>query len=187
MIKMEKRETIEFMNRIKSHYQEFIVDDFKIKEWHKELSKFDLEDVNEKLDEHLKNSEYGEYIPKLFFLTKYLIPSKDKGKIKHYVVKCQLCNCDVPDSEYDNHYRRCSGANTIVRDMKKYFNLTVDYQQLMLMKPIDFETTYHKYLVKMLESDKLELLREKIIMRCLYPNESEETLLDLLKGANKIS
>ena len=86
---MTIKETNQFMERIKSHYQEFIVDDFKIKEWHKELSKFDLEDVNKKLDEHLKSSEYGEYIPKLFFLTKYLIPSKDKGKIKHYVVKCQ--------------------------------------------------------------------------------------------------
>ena len=184
---MTIKETNQFMERIKSHYQEFIVDDFKIKEWHKELSKFDLEDVNKKLDEHLKSSEYGEYIPKLFFLTKYLIPSKDKGKIKHYVVKCQLCNCDIPDSEYDEHYRRCSSASTIVRDMKLYFNLTVDYQQLMLMNPIEFEKTYQRYLNKMLESDKLDMFRRKIIMRCLYPNQSTETLADMLKGINKIS
>lgn len=182
---MEKRETIEFMNRIKSHYQEFIVDDFKIKEWYKELSKFDLEDVNKKLDEHLKSSEYGEYIPKLFFLTKYLIPSEDKGKIKHYVVKCQLCNCDIPDSEYDDHYRRCSSANTIVRDMKLYFNSKADYQQLMLMNPVEFEKTYQRYLNKMLESDKLDMFRRKIIMRCLYPNQSTETLEDMLKGISK--
>lgn len=184
---MTIKETNQFMERIKSHYQEFIIDDFKIKEWHKELSKFDLEDVNQKLDEHLKNSEYGEYIPKLFFLTKYLIPTKDKGKIKHYVVKCQLCNCDVPDSEYDNHYKRCSSSNTIVRDMKKYFNLTVDYQQLMLMKHEDFEKAYNRYLTKMLESNNLSLLRKKIIMRCLYPNEDTETLEDMLKGISEIN
>lgn len=183
---MEKRETIEFMNRIKSHYQEFIVDDFKIKEWHKELSKYDLEDVNQRLDEHLKSSEFGEYIPKLFFLTKYLIPSKDKGKIRHYIIRCQLCNKEIPDGEYDNHYRRCSSASTIVRDMKKYFNLTVDYQQLMLMKHEDFEKAYNRYLTKMLESNNLSLLRKKIIMRCLYPNESTETLEDMLKATQKL-
>lgn len=179
---MTIKETNQFMERIKSHYQEFIVDDFKIKEWHKELSKFDLEDVNQKLEEHLKSSEYGEYIPKLFFLTKYLIPSKDKGKIKHYVVKCQLCNCDIPDSEYDNHYRRCSSASTIVRDMKKYFNLTVNYQQLMLMKINEFENAYNRYLVRMLECKKLDMFRKKIIMRILYPNQNTETLEDMIKN-----
>ena len=179
---MTIKETNQFMERIKSHYQEFIVDDFKIKEWHKELSKYDLEDVNQKLDEHLKSSEYGEYIPKLFFLTKYLIPTKDKGKIKHYVVKCQLCNCDIPDSEYDEHYKRCSSASTIVRDMKKYFNLTINYQKLMLMKSAEFENIYNKYLVKMLDCNKLDMLRKKIIMRCLYPNQSKETLEDMIKS-----
>ena len=71
--------------------------------------------------------------------------------------------------------------------MKLYFNLTVDYQQLMLMNPIEFEKTYQRYLNKMLESDKLDMFRRKIIMRCLYPNQSTETLADMLKGINKIS
>lgn len=183
---MTIKETNQFMERIKSHYQEFIVDDFKIKEWHQELAKYDFEDVNQKLDEHLKSSEYGEYIPKLFFLTKYLIPSKEKGMIKHYTVKCQLCCRDIPDTEYDIHYKRCSSSSTIVRDMKMYFNLNVDYQQLMLMKDIDFERAYQRYLTKMLESDKLDMFRRKIIMRCLYPNESSETLADMLKDVKKI-
>lgn len=179
---MEKKETIEFMNRIKSHYQEFIIDDFKIKEWYKELSKFDLEDVNQKLEEHLKSSEYGEHIPKLYFLTKYLIPTTEKGKIKHYVVKCQLCDKDIPDSEYERHYSRCCSARTIVNDMKKYFNLTIDYEQLMKMNNIDFNKTYNRYLEKMLESEKLDVFRKKIIMRCLYPKESTETIEDMLKS-----
>ena len=146
------------------------------------MAKYDLEDVNKKLEEHLKNIEYGEHIPKLYFLTKYLIPTIEKGKIKHYVVKCQLCNCDIPDSEYDNHYRRCSGASTIVRDMKTYFNLTIDHEQLMKMNNIDFNKTYNRYLEKMLDSEKLDWFRKKIIMRCLYSNESTETIEDMLKS-----
>lgn len=177
---MERKETIDFMQRIKSHYQEFIIDDFKIDEWHKELKKYASEDVNKKFDEHLKSSEYGEYIPKLYFLTKNLIEEKDKGKIKHYVVKCQLCNKDIPDELYEEHYTRCSGANTIVRDMKNYFNLTVDYNTIMNMKKEEYDKTYMRYLNKMVEAKGLPDIRKKIILKCLYPDK-DIALSDLLK------
>ena len=62
---MTIRETNEFMERIKSHYQEFVIDDFKIKEWYKELSNYDADDINNKLDEHLRSEVYGDQIPKL--------------------------------------------------------------------------------------------------------------------------
>ena len=52
----------------------------------------------------------------------------------------------------------------------------------MLMNPVEFEKTYQRYLNKMLESDKLDMFRRKLIMRCLYPNQSTETLEDMLKG-----
>ncbi len=178
---MEKKETIEFMERIKSHYQEFIIDDFKIKEWHRELSNYDAEDVNKKLEEHLKSEVYGDQIPKLFFLTKYLIPSKAKGKTPHHIVECQLCGQSVFDDDYDSHYRRCSSSTTIVRDLKKYFNMTVDYQKLMFLGDDTFESVYVKYLNKMLDADNLPLIRKKVILRCLYPNV-EIDINDLLKG-----
>lgn len=181
---MTRKESIEFMERIKSHYQDFIINEFKINEWHKELSLYDYDDVNQKLDEHLRSNEYGESIPKLFFLTKYLIPSKEKGKIKKYTIKCQLCEREIPDTEYDLHYSKCSSANTIVRDFKNYFNYNVDYNQLMVMPRDKFELAYKKYLTKMLESDKVSTLRKKIILHCLYPNITIESIEDMLKTAN---
>jgi hypothetical protein len=54
------------------------------------------------------------------------------------------------------------------------------------MKHEDFEKAYNRYLTKMLESNNLSLLRKKIIMRCLYPNESTETLEDMLKATQKL-
>ena len=177
---MTIKETNEFMERIKSHYQEFIIDDFKIKEWHKELQKYASADVNKKFEEHLKSSEYGEYIPKLYFLTKNLIEEKDKGKIKKYIIKCQLCDKDVPDELYDEHYKKCSGAKTIVRDMKNYFNLTVDYEQIMKLSDLDYERTCDKYLNKMLEAKDLPAIRKKVILQCLYPGK-DLAIEDLLK------
>ena len=179
---MTKKETTEFMERIKSHYQEFFIDDFKINEWHKELSKYDYEDVNKKLEEHLKSSEYGESIPKLYFLTKYLTPIEDKGKIKHYTILCNLCGYEIPDNEYNSHYKKCSSAKTIVRDFKKYFNLNVRYKDLMALSDEKFELAYQKYLNKMLESDKLSTLRKKIILKCLYPEQDFETLAEMIKS-----
>ena len=176
---MEKKETINFMQRIKSHYQEFVIDDFKIEEWHKELKKYDYEDVNKKLEEHLSSETFGEQIPKLYFLTKYLIPTEDKGKIRHYTVVCQLCGKEVADTEFDDHFIRCSAAQAIVRDLRKYFNLTVDYQQLMSMSSQRFEEVYVKYLNKMLDA-KIPRNRMKIILRCLYPDEKTD-INELLK------
>lgn len=166
---MEKKETINFMQRIKSHYQEFVIDDFRIDEWHKELKKFDAEDVNAKFDEHLKNEFYGEQIPKLHFLTRRLIPSADKGKIKHYTVVCQICGQAVFDTKYEKHYSRCSSASTIVRDLKQYFNLDVDKKKLMEMNDVAFEKAYQRYLNKMYDPSVPEF-RRRIIAKILYPD-----------------
>jgi len=166
---MEKKETVKFMERIKSHYQEFVIDDFKISEWHGKLKDYDAEDVNAKLDEHLNSEVYGEQIPKVYFLTKYLIPTVDKGKVKHYTVICKACGQAVFDTEIKKHEQRCLESNSVVRDMKNYFNIKVDKQQLMLMDDKKFEATYQKYLNKMLEAP-IPNFRKKIIARILYPD-----------------
>lgn len=180
---MERKETIEFMQRIKSHYQEFIIDDFKIDEWHKELKRYDYEDINKKFEEHLKSEVYGEQIPKLYFLTKYLTPTEDKNKKVNYDITCRLCGLNIPADKYDEHYDRCCGANVIVSDIKKYFNLTVDYNQLMAMNDDLYEKTYIKYLNKMLEVKDLPTVRKRVILKCLYPDKDiniDELLKDLV-------
>jgi len=177
---MTIKETTEFMERIKSHYQEFLIDDFKIKEWYKELKQFDYEDINNKLEQHLKSEVYGEQIPKLYFLTKYLTPSEDKGKEFHYTTECYLCNKIINDEEYENHFSRCSSASTIVRDLKKYFNLDVKYNELMQMSDDNFNKAYVKYLNKMVEAKGLSIVRKKIILKCLYP-DMEININELVK------
>lgn len=91
--KLNKKETINFMERVKSHYQEFIIDDFKISEWYGKLKDYDAEDVNKKFDEHLGSEVYGDYIPKIMFLTKYLTPTKEKGKLS--IIQSIVQNANV--------------------------------------------------------------------------------------------
>ena len=177
---MNKKEAKTFMERIKSHYQEFIIDEFKFNEWYEELKKYDAEDVNKKFEEHLKSEVYGEYIPKLYFLTKYLVPTADKGKVTHYYVNCQLCGQAVFDDDYDKHYRRCSSATTIVRDLKQYCNKDVDYQKIIDLDEDTFEKIYQKYLDLMLDAP-IPDFRKKIIMKIKYPEMEMDEISDLVK------
>lgn len=177
---MTKKETVDFMQRIKSYYQEFVIDEFKIGEWYKSLKKYDSIDVNEKLDNHLQSEVYGEQVPKLHFLIRYLIPTEDKGRIVHHTVRCQLCGQAIIDSQYDTHYSRCCSAEAIVRDIKKYYSKSLDYQELMEYSNEKFERTYQAYLNKILEAP-IPNFRRKLIMKCIYPQMEFDVINDLIK------
>lgn len=177
---MDKKETIRFMERVKSHYQEFIIDDFKISEWYGKLKNYDAEDVNKKFEEHLSSEVYGENIPKLYFLTKYLIPTEEKGKIKHYTIYCPKCGYEIPDVEFEKHNQRCIEASTIVRDMKRYFNISIQKEKLMALSDEEFEKTYQSYLNKMVDAS-IPDLRKKIILRILCPEMDTVDINDIVK------
>ena len=69
---MERKQVVDLLKRIKYNYNEFIVDDYTITEWYKELKDYELEDVMDKLDQHFRSEQYGKQPPKVYFLTKYL-------------------------------------------------------------------------------------------------------------------
>lgn len=177
---MTAKETRRFMERIKSHYQEFIIDDFKISEWYGKLKDYDAEDVNKKFDEHLNSEEYGDKIPRIGFLTKYLVKSEDKGKVKHYTIYCPKCGYEIPDVEFEKHNQRCIEASTIVRDMKKYFNQGLQKKKLMELDDEEFNKIYDAYVDKMLESPKVSALQKKILIHIKYPDYSYDDINDIV-------
>lgn len=178
---MNKTETTNFMERIKSHYQEFIIDDFKVKEWYKELQNYDAEDVNRKLDEHLRSEVYGENIPKLYFLTKYLTPSKDKGKVVHKKIICNKCGYSFWDTEYDQHLQRCIEVHTVMRDMKKHYQMKLNYHDLMALSDERFEEVYQRYLDKMLDAPTVSDIQKRIIMHIKYPEYTDDDITEIIK------
>lgn len=178
---MSVKEVRTFLERIKSHYQEFIIDDFKISEWYGKLKDYDAEDINRKFDEHLSREEYEDKIPKIGYLTRYLIKSADKGKIRHYTVICPKCGYEIPDVEFEKHTKRCIEASTIVRDLKKYFYQNIQKKKLLALADDEFEKLYMEYVNKMLESDRVESFRKKILMHIKYPEYSSDDIDEIIK------
>ena len=79
---MTKEETKNLFRRIKSHYQEFSIDEFKLDEWYKELKQYSYEDVTSRFELHLSSEEYGQLSPKLWFLKKGLRTIDEKKNLQ---------------------------------------------------------------------------------------------------------
>lgn len=141
---MELKEVSMLLKRIKSHYQEFIVDDFKINEWYRELKDYSLDDVMEKLEIHLKSEQYGNQIPKVHFLIKYLTKEKDKGKQLKGVKQCHICYSFIDLDEFEKHFDRCSSVDYLNRRNIDYFNKPIDKEKYMNMEQKEFDEKYNK-------------------------------------------
>lgn len=148
---MEKKQVSEILKRINSNYPDFVVDEYKQKEWYNELKDYDYEDVMRKVEEHLRSEEYGKFPPKLYFLTKYLHTITEKNTKTNYLLKCSICGNDIPEAEYDNHYGRCMDIEYIDGILKKYFNKKVTkdmWQENINLSQEEFDIKYMNFLDK---------------------------------------
>lgn len=141
---MTKEQTKNLFRRIKAHYQEFSIDDFKLDEWYKELKPYDYEDITSRFELHLNSEEYGPLQPKLWFLKKGLrtIDEKKESKVFKNPVICQLCGNPVDLRMYDSHYNKCSAVNYMRRELKRIYNKDVPREQLERMNENDFKNKY---------------------------------------------
>lgn len=115
---MTRTEVVDFMKVIKAYYQNFIVEDYVIDEWYKQLSKYEKDDVYEKFEEHLKG-DYQTQPPKLHYLTKFLKTPEEKEKAKKvpYLVACNLCGKFMSLDEYTEHYDKCLAEEVVYREI----------------------------------------------------------------------
>ena len=139
---MTVQETNLFLKRIKQYYNDFVVDDFKVEEWYKQLKDYDASDVNERLNKHLKSETYGDYPPKLNFILAGIIKTKDKDAVRMYTIICQNCGKELDYFNYDEHIRKCNSIDYVIREMKKYLNKTVTREQLESMSDSNFWDKY---------------------------------------------
>ena len=164
---MTLKETKEFMERIKQHYQEFIIDNPKIEEWHRELKDYNIHEVNDKFEEHLRNEQYGSQIPKIGFLTKYLIkenekPSYNTSSIR---VRCNVCGKGMALTEYDKHIQRCNSVEYLNQQSLRFYDKEIDKEKYRNMDDETFNKTYDKVLNKILEVSEDEQEKDMI---CKY-------------------
>lgn len=139
---MTVQETNLFLKRIKQYYNEFTIDDFKVEEWYNQLKDYDAEDINARLDKHLKSEAYGDYPPKLNYILAGIIKTKDKDAVRKYIIRCANCNKDLDYFNYDEHIRRCNAIDYVIREMKKYLNKKVTREQLENLSEKDFWDKY---------------------------------------------
>ena len=153
---MTVEETTKFMKRIKQHYQDFVIDNYKIEEWYKELKNYTYDDVNKKLEEHLKSQQFGNQIPKVYFLTRYLTPEKEKikNKASNLWVRCSLCGKVIKYLDFQTHMDRCNSVEFINLQSKKLFSKEIDKQRYREMPDEDFDKIYNKLLERILQTSK---------------------------------
>ena len=143
---MEIQETIKTMERIKQHYQDFIIDDYKIDEWHSELCKYDFKEVNEKIDQHMRSEQYGQYIPKIYFLTRNLKTLEQKAEKKEYTVICPYCRAYMDYERYAKHVERCSSVEFLQEQCYRFNLKPIDKVAYRKMSDEQFDEYYEKVL-----------------------------------------
>jgi len=141
-MKMTIQETNLFLKRIKQYYNDFIIDSFKVEEWYNQLKDYDADDVNRKLDKHLKSEMYGDYPPKLNYILAGIMKAKDKNAVRKYIIVCQNCGKELDYFDYDEHLRKCNSIDYVIREMKKYLNKDVTREQLESMSEEKFWDKY---------------------------------------------
>lgn len=167
---MTKEQTKNLFRRIKSHYQEFAVDDFKVEEWYKELKEYDYEDITKRIELHLNSEEYGQVVPKLWFLKKGIltIAEKKESKVFKNPVICQICGRPVSLRGYDIHYAKCSAIDYMQRQIKKIYDKDTPRELLEKMTDEEFNVKYNT-LLSIVQNRTNNPFQKKVIMEIFHP------------------
>lgn len=143
---MTKSEVITFLERIKANYQSFSQEGYVLNEWYERLKDYDKEDVYKKFEEHL-NGDLNSQIPKIHFITKYLIKSADKEKSNDYKVICSSCKKVLLLSEYQKHMER----HNSIEYMKLHIEMfkTFDEEKMLKIPEDAFKKIYDQWIEKL--------------------------------------
>lgn len=143
---MTKAEVERFMKRIKSYYDTFTWDEFKLSEWYSKLKPYESEDVNIKFEEHLKG-EMQARPPMLQYITRFLKTPEEKiQRNTNYIVNCNLCGQEITLTDYDMHYDKCLSIKALQKWIKESNGTEVNYEELASLDRNTFERVYQKYL-----------------------------------------
>ena len=151
---MELKDVKTILTRIKVNYPTFVNDDYTRTEWYKELKDYSLNDVMKKLEQHFRSEQYGNQIPKVYFLTKYLTKEKDKNKKIEGIIECHLCHKLIEIEKYEKHFDKCSSVDYLNRRNIDYFNKSIDKEKYMNMEQKEFDEKYNKMCYYIYEKTK---------------------------------
>lgn len=183
---MNKKEVEQFLLKIKSHYQNFSIEDYIVEEWQQALKNFDTIDVYNKLDKHL-NGEYAANLPQIHFITKFLKTKKEKLKPLKATIQCKYCgkSFDVNDEAgWDKCGEKCRRIKYI-KDKTAKYGLKLE-SNLEDMELEEIDKVYEKLITYIADkySNKLDPRELSVINRILGRNKNED--IELYKTIAKI-
>ena len=162
---MTIQETKDFMDRVKSYYPAFIVDEFNTNEWHSQLKDYEAKDINERFNQHLKSETYGEYVPKINFLTKGLRKIGEKGVDKSKIfIRCRRCGQNYSLDNTEAHEDLCIDIDYMNFLSEKYLGKPIDKEKCFEMPKEEFYEKFKKALSysinKEQNSEEVDRLKE---------------------------
>ena len=164
---MTKPEVLNFMKKIKSYYQNFVIEDYVLDEWFNKLKQFNTNDVYKRLDVHL-NGEFQKMPPQLHFITKYLKTPSQKAKEEKILIRCGVCNSILELEKNDAHLSRHNSIRYI-KCKEHHFQKRFDEKKLFELSDEDFEKFYDKFLEMLytlaIDYDEKERLEKIIFVR----------------------
>ena len=183
---MTNKEVKDFLLKIKSHYQNFSVEDYIVEEWCEALKNYEAIDVYKKLDKHLQG-EYANNLPQIHFITKFLKTKKEKQKPLKATILCGYCgkSFDVNDEEgWDKCEEKCRRIKYIKDKTAKYGLKLQSNLEDMEIEEID--KVYERLITYIADkySNKLDPRELSVINRILGRNKNEN--IELYKTISKI-
>lgn len=145
---MTKQEVVTFLERIKANYQSFSQEGYVLNEWYERLKDYDKEDVYKKFEEHLKG-DLGSQIPKIHFITKYLIKSSEKGNQNNYKVLCPNCKKTLSLKDYESHMERHNSIEYMKLHIKMFKSF--NEEKLLKLPEVLFKEKYDEFIEKLCE------------------------------------
>lgn len=143
---MRENQIIDLFKKIKIHYNTFVYDTDKVKEWHRFLKDYDSDDVNNNLDNYITT---GYENPPLVYSLIKGIAKIEAPQEKEWVTRCDICGTEIriygdDMSDFDKHYRKCQKIDFINRMSNKYRGINVALAKYYEMSNEELDKAYRK-------------------------------------------
>lgn len=152
---MSHDEFKELLVIIESNYSSFNLTEYQMKYWWNLLKDYEFEDIKKKLNYHLEG-EYGDRIPKPYWLIKNCMTATQKANQDKKYMICPFCKkkyeYPVEKEMWDRCYERCSSLEYINRMSKR---LGIDKMKIFgtrveKLKLSEINQVYYQFLEEVL-------------------------------------
>lgn len=143
---MNKRETINLMERIKNIYSMFSYDENKLNEWYRFLKNYTNESVLENYDKYVL--EGLERPPLVAELIRNADKVNEEAKPPVYI-QCDICRKKLLIGEddwdiFEKHHRKCSKIDFIDRQTQKTLGEVINKDEYYAMSDDELDSIYRK-------------------------------------------